>query len=365
MELIEGESLQEILQRNETLPLALTLEVVVQVARALGKAHEIGIVHRDIKPDNIFVTPSDDGVFCKVLDFGIAKQTQLPKMGGITNPGIMIGTPEYMSPEQVLSAKDVDFHADLWALAVTCYQLLSGVLPFHADTLGMLCVRLLEAKFTPVTKLRRDLPPAIDAWMERALHRDPQARFGSARELARALVAVVNPHATLDDDASTVSMLAVMGRSHAAELQAFQATIQSQSATLSGSTASKRSAVAAWRSPWSLALVALAALLIVSAGVVGVMKVVESDRSAAQVEPEAQSAAPPPAPATAGEESSEEDAEPLPEPTVAPSASGAAPSAEPSATPSAPTTRRLPPAPTLKAPAPSPTGKIRRGDHGF
>ena len=199
MELLEGESMGQRLERTGRLSLRQTAQVITQVARALSKAHELGIVHRDIKPDNIFLTTTDDGLFCKVLDFGIAKQTQLPKMGGLTNPGVMIGTPEYMSPEQVLSAKDVDYSADLWALAVTAYYALTGGMPFTADALGALCVALLKAEFPPPSTFRAELPPGIDEWFGKALHKEPDERFGAAREMALALVRLIPQRADLED----------------------------------------------------------------------------------------------------------------------------------------------------------------------
>jgi serine/threonine-protein kinase len=188
MELLEGESLQDRLDRTGRLTVQQTAQVVAQVARALRKAHELGIVHRDIKPDNVFVTSTEDGFFCKVLDFGIAKQTQLPKLGGLTSPGSLIGTPEYMSPEQVMSSRDVDYRTDLWALAVTAYHCVTGKLPFTADALGPLCVLLMKAEFAPPSKLRPGLPPGTDAWFARALAKEPADRFGDAREMALGFV---------------------------------------------------------------------------------------------------------------------------------------------------------------------------------
>jgi serine/threonine-protein kinase len=205
MELLEGESLQDLLERQERLGLAPTAQIVLQVARALSKAHELGIVHRDIKPDNIFITYTDDGVFSKILDFGIAKQTQLPKMGGLTNPGVMVGTPEYMSPEQVLSAKDVDFRADIWALAVTAYYCLTGALPFTAEALGTLCVKLLDGKFTPPSELNSTLTSDFDAFFEKALAHAPEERHGGVRELANELLRLVRGVGAGIDDMESLS----------------------------------------------------------------------------------------------------------------------------------------------------------------
>jgi eukaryotic-like serine/threonine-protein kinase len=129
---------------------------------------------------------SDGELFVKVLDFGIAKRTQDAGLG-MTSTGTMVGTPFYMSPEQVMSAKGVDFRADLWSVAVVAYNALTGTLPFQAETLGALCVAINMASFTPVSSVRPGLPPALDTWFARALSRDPAGRFGSAKELAEAL----------------------------------------------------------------------------------------------------------------------------------------------------------------------------------
>jgi eukaryotic-like serine/threonine-protein kinase len=193
MELLHGESLGQRLRRAGRLDIRTAFTVLQHTTRALQRAHALGIVHRDIKPDNIFLCATEDGPFGKVLDFGIAKQTRLPAMGGFTTDGKLVGTPEFMSPELVLEDKPIDYRADLWALAVVMYQALSGQLPFGGATLGQLCLNLVGRAPVQVTRFRPDLPPRVDAWFERALHRDPQQRFGSAEQMAQAF-------AMLEDD---------------------------------------------------------------------------------------------------------------------------------------------------------------------
>jgi serine/threonine-protein kinase len=184
MELLDGESLGDRLRRARHVSLEEAATILTQVARALTKAHHLGIVHRDIKPDNIFLCRGDDGLFCKVLDFGIAKQTRLPSMGGLTTEGTMVGTPEYLSPEQVLEGARVDYRADLWALAIVIYVSLTGTLPFAGRTVGQLCLALATAKHRPPSELRPNLALSIDRWFQRALHRNPNKRFGSAHDMA-------------------------------------------------------------------------------------------------------------------------------------------------------------------------------------
>ncbi|HET7540338.1 MAG TPA: protein kinase [Polyangiaceae bacterium] len=204
MELMEGESLADRLNRVGRLAPIELARVITQVARAVSRAHECGIVHRDLKPDNIFLVRNDDEEMAKVLDFGIAKSLSSPglhsvtrtdgldvKPGsvGATQTGAVMGTPYYMSPEQISSSKGVDFRSDLWALGVIGFECMTGRRPFEADTLGGLvleiCVghRLLPSTIAAV-------PPGFDAWYERATAREPGARFGSARELSDALRAV-------------------------------------------------------------------------------------------------------------------------------------------------------------------------------
>jgi serine/threonine protein kinase len=126
MELLDGESLGDRLDRTGWLSLRQTAQVLAHTAKALNAAHKLGIIHRDIKPDNLFLVPTDDRLMVKGLDFGIAKEAHLPKMGGLTSPGVLVGTPEFMSPEQILTPGEVTFRADLWALAVVAYLCVTG-----------------------------------------------------------------------------------------------------------------------------------------------------------------------------------------------------------------------------------------------
>jgi serine/threonine-protein kinase len=186
MELLEGEDLSRRIQhRGRVAPQEVAL-IVGQVSKALYRAHSLGIVHRDIKPENIFLTDVDGDLLVKVLDFGIAKRSQDAGFS-MTSTGAMVGTPYYMSPEQVMSAKSVDFRSDLWSLAVVAYHALMGKVPFEAETVGALCVAINAAEFVPPTKLDPRLPPSVDAWFRKALARDPAQRFPTAKDLGRTL----------------------------------------------------------------------------------------------------------------------------------------------------------------------------------
>jgi eukaryotic-like serine/threonine-protein kinase len=186
MELLLGEDLGARLDRVRRLSVEEMAEVVEHTCKALAQAHRHGIVHRDIKPENIFFTQSDGDVVIKILDFGIAKR-QGDDSFSATSTGSMMGTPLYMSPEQVLSSKHVHHASDLWSLGVVAYHALTGILPFDGETVGAICVAINDGKFKPVSSLRADVPAGIDAWIERALAHDPGSRFESAKQMSDSL----------------------------------------------------------------------------------------------------------------------------------------------------------------------------------
>jgi len=208
MELLDGEPLSDLMKRDGQLTVEQAEAVVRQTGKALGRAHKLDIVHRDIKPENLFLEQDEDEelFLLKVLDFGIAKQTNLAQPSNVTSTNMMVGTPEYMSPEQVLSSKTVDGQADCWSLAVVAYRCLTGGVPFTGETVGAVAVAIASGVFTPVTRYRPDLPPAMDAWFARALTVDPSGRFSGARELARAFSAAVRGE-SLDGGAPETAQL--------------------------------------------------------------------------------------------------------------------------------------------------------------
>jgi serine/threonine protein kinase len=198
MELLEGESLATRLARLSTLSVAQTARIVTHVARAIGKAHEAGIVHRDLKPDNIFIVHNDDEEMVKVLDFGIAKMDRAavePVANISTQEGSLLGTPHYMSPEQV-RGHGVDWRSDLWSLAIIAFECVCGRLPFEGRTIGDIMVVICSEPL-PVPSTLRPLSPAFDAWFAKATTRDVAGRFQSAKEMAEALRAAV------DDESKT------------------------------------------------------------------------------------------------------------------------------------------------------------------
>src|SRR5262249_19686486 len=154
------------LRRCRRLDRQATLAVVTQVARALNKAHAAGLVHRDLKPENIFLVPDEEREIVKVLDFGVAKA--LGGSGAVrTQKGMLIGTLEYMSPEQLRGLPNIDHRCDLWSLGVVAFLCLTGRLPFDAERLGDLIVRVFGQALPRPSDVAPDLPRAFDAWWER------------------------------------------------------------------------------------------------------------------------------------------------------------------------------------------------------
>jgi eukaryotic-like serine/threonine-protein kinase len=193
MELLEGCDLDGHLEKNGLVGLAELEKIVTQVCKALSRAHERGIVHRDIKPQNIFLTNlGGDDVFVKVLDFGIAKASDLQNtLGTTTKTGAAMGTPYYMSPEQIIGSKTIDHRTDLWALGVVAFECLAGKKPFDGETLGGLALTICNGPMPVPSTHHPALPAELDRWFLRACARELTERFSSATEMADALRAVV------------------------------------------------------------------------------------------------------------------------------------------------------------------------------
>jgi serine/threonine-protein kinase len=188
MELCQGEDLGCRLKRTVHLRRSETRTIVKQLCAALGEAHGQGLVHRDIKPGNVFLEYGDDGQpFVRLLDFGLAKQVGADAMRQ-TATGMVIGTPNYMSPEQAFDASRADHRADLWAVAAVAYHCLTGQRPFRADSYGALFVALARGKFLPPSQVRPELGTSFDAFFARAFHPDPNQRHPTARDLRDAFL---------------------------------------------------------------------------------------------------------------------------------------------------------------------------------
>ncbi len=193
MELLEGESLYDMMTRVRQIDVETTVRITTHTARGLAKAHESNVVHRDLKPENIFLTKDEDGkLVVKIVDFGLAKfyepTTADAETVRLTREGALFGTPAYMSPEQAKGKGEVDHRADLWALGCIVYECLTGQTVWNVEQgVAMILAQIASAPLPKPSKLRPDLPPTFDAWFARALDRDPDKRYQNAKELSDAL----------------------------------------------------------------------------------------------------------------------------------------------------------------------------------
>jgi len=194
MELLEGETLAGRIKREKRLSPRHTMRFMAQSARALERAHGLGIVHRDFKPENILIAMDEGKEIVKICDFGVAKllfdlEEQEDDEGerppsNFSRSGGILGTPYYMAPEQITNAHDLGPAADVWAFGVVAFVCLTGVMPFDGKTLPELFGNILKGRHVAPRVARSDLPEGFEAWFKRACSGEPQKRFGSAREAA-------------------------------------------------------------------------------------------------------------------------------------------------------------------------------------
>lgn len=190
MELLTGENLDERIQRAGPVPLHDAVSILAQCCKALARAHAAGIVHRDIKPENVFLArePDDEEDVVKLLDFGVAKITMaIEGWTSSTGTGTMLGTPLYMSPEQVRASRDVDQRADLYSLGLVAFTMLTGELVIQGDTFGEVLLKICTQPLPSLRALAPSLPPAMDPWFYRACAREPAERHQSAQEFIGSL----------------------------------------------------------------------------------------------------------------------------------------------------------------------------------
>jgi len=194
MEHMSGSDLASVIEKKGAVPIADAAEYLLQACDAIGEAHSKGIVHRDLKPANLFLQFEPDGApLVKVLDFGIAKVSGSDQ--GLTGTSQGMGSGGYMSPEQMSSAKKVDHRADIWALGVTLYELITANRPFEADSLEQFVTRVIWEQPTPVTTHRADVPRELEAIILRCLEKQPDARFSSVAHFAQTIAPYAPPRA--------------------------------------------------------------------------------------------------------------------------------------------------------------------------
>ncbi len=308
MELLQGETLAARLRRKKKLMPAETAIIVRHVAQGIAQAHVLGIVHRDLKPDNVFLARTDQGEIAKVLDFGIAKSELMT--GVMTQAGVVVGTPAYLSREQVLGTQVVDSRADLWALGIVAYECLTGRLPFKATTMAELFAQIVGPTLSAAAH-EPDLPPGFADWFLTATHPDPARRFSTARELADELTKSLAPDLSLTPWAVSVGP---EGR----PISLVPVPVE---------WPTKRRPIVTWGVLGGLALLA---------GLLVVLALREATRPPEPTVQAARSAAPPPSPAAPD---TTESAAPAAAPTPAASSASTASSSASAAAPGAPSVR--------------------------
>ena len=189
MEHLAGQDLADVLQARGPLPLKVAVEYVMQACEALAAAHASGVVHRDIKPENLFLTKHAQGLdFIKILDFGISKVALAPGgKRGFVRTMMPLGSPVYMSPEQIRSSEGVDARTDIWSLGCVLFELITGTVAFNEPSLMQLSAAILEHDPVPIHELLPDIPPEFEAVVMRCLEKDANKRYGNIAELAIAL----------------------------------------------------------------------------------------------------------------------------------------------------------------------------------
>jgi serine/threonine-protein kinase len=187
MELLEGSDLSQALTERGPLPIQEAVDYVLQACEATAHAHALGIIHRDLKPANLFVVRSGGRDTVKVLDFGISKVTNAGGPGSMTSTSAMLGSPLYMSPEQMTSSKDVDPRSDLWSLGVILFELLTGQVPFSGETLPQVVLSVMQQTAPSPSSIRPEIPPELDAVVKKALSKTRDERYADVAHFAVAL----------------------------------------------------------------------------------------------------------------------------------------------------------------------------------
>ncbi len=310
MEYLEGQDLSALLKNKNKLPVGEAVEYILQACEAIGEAHAAGTVHRDLKPANMFLTEDVSGApIVKVLDFGISKL--LGADVALTHESQMLGSPLYMSPEQMTAPTSVDARSDIWALGIILYQLVAGWPPFYADTIQGVCGLVIGSSPTPLATYRADISPAFESVILRCLERDREKRFRDVAEFALALLPFAPERAriyvervkrVLVGRASRAGSSAELSPSSPTlaaplatqPLPAMQATPPAQAAVSAPMQAQSASTSSSHVPLWKIALAFFGALLVGLGATIGLLMQQENQhKAAASSEPAAASASTP------------------------------------------------------------------------
>ena len=349
MEYLDGSDLSRLIEERGPLPVDDAIEYVVQACEAIASAHAMGIVHRDLKPANLFLVHTHDGRPCvKVLDFGISKISGGAGATGLTSTTTIMGTPCFMSPEQLRSTRDVDARADIWSIGAILHALLSGAPPYDGESNADVSAKIIRDAPTPIRSLRSEAPQEVEAIILRCLEKEPAARYADVAELAKALAAV-----TSRDSVKTSAARVARGAIASAPTQVSSAPKPAiitgdgptRTASAWGETGREDKSGVRGRSNRRVAGLVAGAVALGVIGTLGVVRWQQRPASAAAV-----SSSPPPALAVTATTSEPSAAPAVAPPTASSVAAAFAPVASVTAKPPAATA-----APTSKRPAPATT----------
>jgi serine/threonine protein kinase len=355
MEYLEGRDLGDVVLTRGPLPAPEMVDYLLQACEAVAEAHALRVVHRDLKPGNLFLTRRPDGSpLVKVLDFGISKAHE-PSGNKLTQTATVMGSPAYMSPEQVRSTTNVDQRTDVWSLGVIAYELLTGKLPFEAPTMSGMFAAIVASPMVPVAQRRPDLHPDLARAVEKALVKEVEGRFQSVAELANALAPFGTDSARISAQRVQRQLRGSSGWEHAGAPAVTAGGIGASPSTAT-STTGPHVSNSGTKTSRGLALV-LGGLVLVLGGAAGGVFFLQRQAPAPETAAE-------PTPTVAAETAAPAATEPsaapssLPvtaAPTEPPPSVPASASAAPSVTPPVATAKAAAAARTLRAPRPSPT----------
>jgi serine/threonine-protein kinase len=337
MEYLEGNDLSHWVRRGTRFPIEDAVDYIAQAGEALAQAHKVGIIHRDIKPANLFLCEREGHRVVKVLDFGISKiLDEEPQEMGLTKTTTVLGSGLYMSPEQMRSAKNVDFRTDIYSLGVCLYELLTGTQPHTAETFSELCVKVNIDPPTPLRRYRSDAPSALARVLEKAYARDPADRHNTVQDF----VAALEPFASRDT-ASTIKHVRGITTHRERTSMAPPALGTTSAGTVAAAAHGEEG-----RSRLGMTITAAIAALVLAAGV-GVFMSQRGGGQASGGEVESATPPPPSVPVTTASASSPPTPEPSEEPSAEPptAVSTAAASSPPKPSPARPPAPRPPPPP--------------------
>ena len=320
--------------KSGPLSVSQAVSYLLQACEAIAEAHALGIVHRDLKPANLFLAKrTRREPIVKVLDFGISKTADAESLG-LTKTSSLMGSPYYMSPEQMKSARDADTRSDIWALGIIFYELLTGVPPFQGETITEIVVLVTQGRVPPIRDLRPDVPPAVGDIIGRCLKRDPKQRYADVAEFAKALVPLGPPRSdvALENIARILGTVTLSGRPLAPEPSEANGTVKSTiaQATAAAWSNSHNESRSGLRGPL---LIGIALVLVGAVTVFAWRHTSKPSQNAAASMPMSPASASPPMPSAIPMPSAPAPTEPkLPESPLALASAtvGAAPSAAPS-----------------------------------